>query len=405
MKKTTIIFIISLLGNSLFAQILFEKGYFKDSTNKKVSCLIKNVDWKNNPNKFEYMLSENAMVQTATINNVIEFGIDNFSKYVKAKVKIDRSSDYSETLSEKSQPLFVEEIVFLLVLEEGKANLYQFEDSNIKRFFYKVEDSTIEPLVYKRYAVSATQTAKNVQFRQTLTNYVRCEKTSVQMIDNLNYNKKDLLKYFRTYNQYFEIEKDKKLVINDDKKLEKFKFRVTGFANYISLNLNSPDYNINIISPNATIPNKFKEALTVGIGGEAEYIMPFNKNKWRIFMNPNIHYYNGERVVNSAVATVKYMGFEFPLGVRYNIFLNKDNVLTLDGGWCIEKAKKNQITFNPNIIALDFGLSSGIFIGGGYNFKQFGIEMRYYAKRDILDYYLVWGTEFQKLSTILYYTF
>lgn len=405
MKKTIIIFIISIFCHSLFAQIQFEKGYFIDSTNKKVSCLIKNVDWKNNPNKFEYMLTENATVKTATINNVIEFGIDNFSKYVKAKVKVDRSSDYSESLSEKSQPLFVEEVVFLLVLEEGKASLYQFEDSNINRFFFKVEDKPIEPLVYKRYTVSTTQTGKNVQFRQTLTNYVKCEKTPKSLIDNLNYNKKELLKYFQAYNQCFVSENEKKLVIKDEKSLEKFKFRVSGHVNSSSLILYSPDYSVNIVSPSASKPNQFKTTLTLGFGVEAEYIMLFNRNKWRIFTNPNFHYYNGTKLVDSRIATIAYKGLELPIGIRYNIFLNNDNKLNLSAGWCNEWAKKSQISFNPVHEPIDFGGSSCFFVGAGYFYKKFGIEMRYYTNRDILDYYIVWSSKFQELTAVLYYTF
>jgi hypothetical protein len=402
MKKTTIIFIISIFCHSLFAQIQFEKGYFIDSTNKKVNCLIKNVDWKNNPNKFEYMLTENATVKTATINNVIEFGIDNFSKYVKAKVKVDRSSDYLGTLSTQKQPIFSDEILFLLVIEEGKASLYQYEDTNIKRFFFKVKDGVVEPLVYKRYSISLTETGSNMQFRQQLINDVLCEKTSIKMIENLKYGRDELLRYFKRYNSCFRTESDSILIVKEDKSKKKVQIKVSSHLNMASLQLYSPD--LNSFYPRQLL-NQFKTTFALGVGVEIEYTMPFNKNKWRVFMNPNFHYYNGEREVNLATATVKYKGIELPFGIRYYMFLNNDSKMNVSTGWGYESFKRNQITFNPERVPIDFGTSSCFFVGGGYNYKKLGIDIRYYTPRNILNYYLLWSSKFQKLSAVLYYTF
>ena len=92
MKKRILFLLITILSLNCYSQISFQKGYYIDNTNQKINCLIKNINWKNNPTKFEYKLSENSESKKTTIKTIKEFGIDNISKYVRSTVNIDRSS-------------------------------------------------------------------------------------------------------------------------------------------------------------------------------------------------------------------------------------------------------------------------------------------------------------------------
>ena len=58
-----------------YGQIRFEKGYFITNENQRTECLIKNVDWKNNPHEFLYKLKDRKETQKGTIQSVKEFGI------------------------------------------------------------------------------------------------------------------------------------------------------------------------------------------------------------------------------------------------------------------------------------------------------------------------------------------
>lgn len=58
----------------LNAQSIFERGYFIDTTNHKIDCLIKNVGWKNNPSDFEYKLDENGTVRSEIKNQLKNLG-------------------------------------------------------------------------------------------------------------------------------------------------------------------------------------------------------------------------------------------------------------------------------------------------------------------------------------------
>jgi hypothetical protein len=174
--KKQILFLAICMTISLhsFSQILFEKGYFINNSNQTIACLIKNIDWKNNPTKFEYRLAQDSMIQTENMETVKEFGIIGVSKYVRATVQLDRSSNELNNMSWEKNPNFLEEQLFLKVLVEGNATLFQYEDGYLIRFFFCLKDSAIQQLVYKRYLVDET-IAQNNYFKQQLFNELSCQ--------------------------------------------------------------------------------------------------------------------------------------------------------------------------------------------------------------------------------------
>ncbi|MBC8882755.1 hypothetical protein H9X57_03255 [Flavobacterium piscinae] len=91
---------------------------------------------KNNPTEFEFKYNENEESQIISINNAKEFVVDGKSKYIRAKVDIDRSSSITKDLSNNKLPVFKNETLFLKNIVEGKANLFLYEDNNLVRFFF-----------------------------------------------------------------------------------------------------------------------------------------------------------------------------------------------------------------------------------------------------------------------------
>ena len=166
-KQLLILAFLSITILRSYSQIKFENGYFINDTNQKVECLIKNIDWRNNPIEFEYMLSQNAIIQKASIKTVKEFGINGVTKYIRTTVNIDRSSDDLKNMSSERNPIFQEEQLFLKVLVEGKASLLLYENGNLTRFFFKTNDSITSQLVYKQY-LAENRISQNNYFRQQL---------------------------------------------------------------------------------------------------------------------------------------------------------------------------------------------------------------------------------------------
>lgn len=176
MKKKLVFLLTTILTFSCYSQIYFENGYYIDNNDQKINCLIKNLDWRNNPTEFKYKLTEKSELNKRTIKSVKEFGIYSASKYVRSIVKIDRSSNKVDKLDNERRPIFQEEELFLKVLVEGKATLYSYDDKTLSltRYFYNIGTSNIEQLVFKNYMTHQFEIATNNRFRNQLWDNLKC---------------------------------------------------------------------------------------------------------------------------------------------------------------------------------------------------------------------------------------
>lgn len=142
-KLATIAALITIIYIHSFSQIVFENGYFINESDQKINCLIRNVEWMNNPTSFQYKLSREDSVQKADTKTVKEFSIIGESKFIRATVKIDKSSNILEKLSSDRNPVFVEETLFLKLLVEGNASLdgseyHSFDLTKGKSIFFGI---------------------------------------------------------------------------------------------------------------------------------------------------------------------------------------------------------------------------------------------------------------------------
>src|SRR6266850_202726 len=200
MIKKVVFFAFALIPLTVAAQITFEKGYYIDHDGNKVECLIKDLDWKNNPGQFVYKLSEAGESQTMRTSAIQEFGIDHVSRYVAKLVKIDRSSDGYDSLGYERKPTWMEERLLLKLLVEGKGTLYYYQAGDLIRFFYSVDGSPVQQLVYKKY-LRDNEVAVNADFRQQLWVEVNCGLQSQNSIKNTSYSRTELVRFFKKYNE------------------------------------------------------------------------------------------------------------------------------------------------------------------------------------------------------------
>ena len=308
MKKQILLLLTTILSLNSYSQINFDKGYFINDSNQKVDCLIKNIDWKNNPTEFEYKLTNNSDTQKATIKTVKEFGIHNMSKYVRYSVKIDRSSDLINKMSNVKNSVFKEEELFLKVLIEGKANLYSFEDSNLKRYFYSLDNSNVEQLIFKQYINSDNQVGTNKKYKQQLWDNLKCSSFEMDKIKKMEYKKKELVSFFEEYNKCNNQEFIK---YEEKQKRDLFNLSIRPGLNSSSLVI----YN----SSSSLRRTDYGNKMTFRIGLESEIVMGFNKNKWAILIEPTYQYYKAEEepVTNLSNTNVDYKSIEVPVGLRH----------------------------------------------------------------------------------------
>lgn len=405
MKKQLLTLLTIILSFNCYSQISYEKGYFIDNNNQKTNCLIKNIDWKNNPIEFKYKLTENSETKKATIKSIKEYGIDNISKYIRSTVSIDKSSEHINDLSKDKNPIFKEEELFLKVLVDGKATLYQYTDNNINKYFYSKENSKIEQLIFKSYETTEHKIGKNNRFRQQLWIDLKCPNFKKSKIKNVKYQKNDLKSFFIAYNNCYNNE-----LINFKPKQKREFFNLT-----IRPRLNSSNLTLQNSYSN-TRDTDFDNKTGFGFGLEAEFILPFNKNKWAFAIEPTYQSFKSQKSTNVnsisggiLIVNVDYQSIEIPLTLRHYFFLNNNSKIFINASFITDFNSKSTIEFTRNdgshLSSIDIGTKDNRAIGIGYKQNdKYSLEVRYQTSREIIKENSPWTSDYKTLSIIFGYS-
>ncbi|MEW7290716.1 tRNA modification GTPase [Aquimarina sp. 2304DJ70-9] len=415
MNKQILIALLLLIGLSSQAQIKFENGYFITNAGERVECLIKNMDWKNNPTQFEYKTSEDAESKTETIRTIKEFAIIGVSKYQKHQVNIDKSSEEINSLSTDRNPEFQMVTVFLKVLVEGKSNLYLYEDQTLRKFFFKTEDKPIEQLIYKSYKVSPSEIGKNTRYKQQLWNTLKCDNISLKKIEALRYYKSQLTKLFVDYNTCNDPDAEV-TVFEKNQSEDSFNLTIRPRINFSSLKFEENSTALRVYD--------FGSKQNFSLGIEAEYILPFNKGKWGLFIEPTYQYFESDaelriptggiinrvRILN---ADIDYKSLELPIGIRHYMHVNKSSSVFITGAYIIDITLDSKInvieTFtNPDFVRqeeIEIKSKGNLGLGIGYNYKsKYSVEFRYNTNRDLLSRFVNRKVKYPVTSIILGYS-
>ncbi len=393
MIRKFIVFLILIIVIKTNAQIQFEPGYFIDNAGKETKCLIKNVDWYNNPTEFEYKFGENDPPKKAGLNDVKEFGVHGYSKYIRATVKMDTSAVDLSRLSYQSKPEFKQVTLFLKVLVEGNANLYTYVQGNFKRYFYSVGGGPIKQLIYKEFYVDDGLVSRNTFFRQQIWNDLKSECIHRKDLEKLPYKKDDLMRIFKQYNEC-----GNQVKFQSPERRIKFRLNVRPKVNFTSLEVGSVDYNLTA---------DFGQKTTFGLGLESEFVMPFNKNKWSLFVEPTFQYFNGE-ISDHYQKQLRYQTIELPLGARHYFYVGKSavfvNVLIavyfdINSNYIIKRSDGS--TFSDLKIKSNYNYAFGV---GYRTLDRFSIELRFYTRRDLLLGYLFFDAIYKNMSLSVGYT-
>ncbi len=392
--KNKILFFLLLCSLKGFSQIHFEKGNFVNNGGKKIDCLIENLDWRINPATITYKITQDSPEYVLNVNEVQEFNINNEVKYIRATVEIDKSSDKISNYSNVREPEFVTVTCFLKVLIEGKANLYQYVDNDKKRFFYATNQSEIKQLIFKNYAEDFNRIGVNNKYLQQLYNEFKCESITNNEIQKIKYNSSDLIYFFKKYNvcqgeSYVDTEQHK------HKKMVRF-------SGIVQLNRTSLDINRDYYGKKIGV---YENKMSLGFGVDTELIMPFNKNKWSVFIQPTFNSYQSNGTFSGEKTSIDYNYIQIPLGVRYYMFLSDKSKMFLNAGFNAISNQKAKIEFET-YDDLDLKTGPNLFLGMGFHFQnKFSAEVRFYSNRNILNYYANWDSNFANFSFVLGYTF
>lgn len=406
MKKSILFLALTLLFTfNCYSQIVFKSGYLINENNQKIECLIETTDSKNTPANLRYKLSNDQAVINAESKNIKEFGIIGQNKFINSVVKTDRSSKNSQDVRTDKNPTFTEEKIFIQVLMEGKASLFLFDDKTGSRFFYKIDDSEIKQLIYKTSVANDDRVVKNNYFREQLYLDLKCDAIQQREYENLNYTKNELVRFFTKYNKCnnsnFEI-----LEVKEKKDL----FNLTA----------RPRYNISNLSVSSSLPEgtnfDFDNKSSFSLGIEAEYFLPFKKDRWSLILEPNYQYYKADQTIQTSkifggflIAKVDYKSIELPIGVRnyffindrFKLFVNASIIMDISSGSSINMTRDD----GSEVVNLDIKSGVNFGFGLGCKFKdKFSLELRYQTPREILSNSLAWNSSFKTTSILLGYS-
>ncbi|MFP9113241.1 hypothetical protein ACLI1A_04825 [Flavobacterium sp. RHBU_3] len=400
MKK--LLLSLLLFPIAVFAQIKFEPGYFIDNNGTKTECLIRNIGWKNNPKSFDYKQNETASSLKNELTTVSEFSVGSYH-FKRFTVNIDRSSNDVSEMSNEKQPVYVQETVYLLELVSGNATLYKYEDGNLLRFFYSKDGLNPEQLVYKPYKAD-DGIAYNSTYKGQLYRLMNDKIKDNELIKKTNCSERELTKLFLKYNGQENLP-----VTQNTETKHTFNFRVVAGAGLITTKNTNRNLDVSM---------DMDAKITPQLGFEAEWVLPVNRNKWSVFVQPYYQSYSqtGSTSRYEGISTeyynwdIKYTSIDVPLGIKHHFFLNAGSKISLSLAYLYSfKLGNNKVKFSSTSNfseyqnQADITNSSGLMAGLAYHYKNAGIEMRYYFQREIMNNYAFWGSKYSGTALLLNY--
>ncbi len=404
MKITVLSAFFSLFTCFGFSQIQFEPGYIIDEKGIKQEVLIQNMEWNKNPTQVTFKKGQNSEVLTMSVNEIKEFKVAN-NVYERATLLVDQSSDVTSRLSKNRNPELLEETILLRKIVGGNASLYE-DNSRGYKYFYKINGSPIQQLIYKRFNTNG-KIAYNTHYRQQLWTDLVCDKFKIESLKGLDYSRNDLVNYFVNYNECVEAEVE--VFERENKK------------NQINLNAKA-GVDFATVSVKRGLNAGGNELTGIGFraGIEAEYVLNFNKNKWAVYAQPMFQSVSTEKAVAdfnySADLTVNYSFLELEIGGKHYMFINDKSKLFLSAGFILGTPLGGKVEFKNTGRAMDpelteFESPGGAVLGIGYNYlSRYIVEFKFALPRDIegtnfveSNYNLEWRSKFSYASVTIGY--
>jgi hypothetical protein len=394
------IFLFSTLS---YSQIKFENGYIIMNDGIVQKGLIKNYDWKNNPTELEFRKSINEEIVKIKLEEFKEFGFEGGFRYVKEIVKIDRSPSDISKLSNERNPIYKEETLLLKELIKGYLSIYQYEENDLRRFFYKKENMGITQLVYRKYKLNDV-VATNLGYIQQFKNEFSKDGVSQREIERLQYTSRDLVNFAIRVNNLLRPNE----VVATTASFENI-YRINARAGLLVSNLSAS----NDFSSFKNID--FNSVVTYRIGLELELVPRSNNGKWAVIFEPSFVNINAEETkattqVSGGELTgeLTYRAIELPLGVRHYFFLNDKSKLFLNAQYSFDINLNSDLSLirkdGSKLDEFKINSTNNLAFGFGYKYgDKASFEFRYAFNKNYLKKYAGWNSTFNSFSVIFGY--
>lgn len=387
LMKNLIFTLLGILSLATYGQSNFQQGYIVDLNGQKQAVYIKNSQWLNSPNEIRYKSTIGAEETLfGDVSNIKEFGIGDYVRYEARTIPIDMSNSNISSLSTEMEPAFETQTVFISKLIEGQADLYMYRFSKGDRFYLEVNGEML-PLVYKKYRKNQNSVMTNMDYKKILYDRLKCEDISANEFRKVKYNQQSLLEIVRKYNQ----------CVNGDYKEfakatvpAKFYLTLLGGIQRSSLEVKYQESSIGSDLYSAEFPDEVDVRISVLL----EYSLPFNNNKWRLFLETAYMQYSSETQTsgegtslgNRQDVAVDYKAIDLVLGLKHVIYLSENSTIGIRGGFNSVVDLSDEITYS-SLENRTIDTRANFLFGIGYEYQRFSAEFIAYTERNILGDY------------------
>ncbi|MGL2964832.1 hypothetical protein ACSVH2_13500 [Flavobacterium sp. RSB2_4_14] len=420
MKKisTLVILLISILS---YSQKSFVKGYYIDQANNKKEGFIEDTNPYNNPEKIYFKTSLEDKYSEISIDNIIEFKVNENYKYVKYTVDYDYDQvvNSNEIKIFGKEPNLKQKVVLLKVLVEGNVSLYKaIIDDEI--FFYVKNSNDVNPklLVHRKYN-NDKSIVENNDFRKMLYDELKSDKLLFNDFLDIDYKENELSAIFIKANT------ENNSLVEQNVATEKWKnklyFKIlAGVSSY-----KSPYVYKNVYELTPTNVS-FNDPM---IGVEFSNVFGVNSKRSELFARlfyQMVKTQSNYFAVGNGGFNVEYFfksdfsSINLTTGYRYAIIKKGKNKLCIDGSVGISEVINGDfkidylVTYTgPDPIPSPaetyvFDVVSTILyynIGVGYVFNdKFGLNLEYSSNKNYLNKYSNLSGSFSNFNLIFSYT-
>jgi hypothetical protein len=386
MKPFVILFALTIIQTVCQAQIDFQPGYYIRNDGSRISCLIKDYGWLKNPTSIHCKSAPEASAVTIGMDSIIEFGVGG-AKYQRYDVDVETSGTTTDDLSHTPIPSFRHMTVMLKVLVDGQASLYVYTGKRVSRFFYRLNRTLPAPLIFKEYVDQNGGIHVNQEFIRVLADSLSCAASDMPDPLSVRYDAKSLARFFIAYNTC------EKSPYSD--------YYATSAKTIFHLNIRAGADRAKFVLSDHTgqVPQSFSYGNSTGfrIGVEAELILPFNRNKWGVLIEPAFRTFSSSP---SAGYAVDYKALQVFVAGRYFLFTGSQSKLYLTAGIFTNFNTGSTIQYEGVNLFIQPRL--GEMIAGGFRYRdRFAIELQYQFPQSTLNNYIYIGSTLTTASLVV----
>lgn len=389
----------SIIVGVLFISMQFASAQLTDayylSSGERISGKIYPSDLEslNRPNA-TIKWYEGEAFRVLEVKNIDEIGLGTDTKFKKFTVQIDDVDLYNVRVGD-IRPTYVQQTLFLTVLVEGEASLYQYQSGKGHKFFYrKGADAIPKQLTYRKFKRKADgDVEENTTFRNQLQSDVSCPDDPWEKFRKVKYEREGLSKIVESYNLCKGGSGAVSGAFLNEKK-SKMLNRFSVFANgkYVMPSVNG--------SAEGDAP--------IAVGGGVEFESITAGRKFGFFLRGEVEKISFEDATNifrfTATQTETVTSFEydatnltFMVGARYHTKRAEENHLYFDAGLGmmfpfgeITGTQTQRPVNGPSQPSTPIGpfstdLSLYFSVGAGYQINErWGVQLRYDSTKNLV---------------------